>query len=100
MRSETHMRPKRDETITTPRVFAAQSILQLANLFDMAGKFERAEMYCDMIDHVPCSPLNITTRDEILGRVLLHQERYKEAIVYLTKGDSGLYYRHCLWSSQ
>jgi len=63
----------------------ARSILQLANLFDMAGEFERAEMYCGMIDHIPCSPLNVTTRDEILGRVLLHQGRYKEAIVYLQK---------------
>lgn len=68
----------------------AKALIQLAVLFDTVGDVEQAEQYCLMVDLVPCSPLYRARRDEVLGRIRVHQRRYDEAI-QLLQGAAASY---------
>lgn len=58
----------------------AKAISQMATLFIQAGRFEEAEEFCDMVEHVPCSPAQQQRGNEVRGRILIGQKRYAQAV--------------------
>lgn len=61
----------------------AASLVQLAMLCHVTGRWSSAESYCQMVDMVPCGQLYRAWRDEILGNIRIRQGRSAEAIALL-----------------
>jgi tetratricopeptide (TPR) repeat protein len=67
----------------------ARTMLQMADLYEQAGQYERAEQLCDELESVHCDPIYLTRREDIKGVLRLRRKLNKEAIEYFQRATAG-----------